>query len=146
MKKIISLLLALLILPSVEPLGFGMIVNMNFGEVVKGEEYIKELMTWAYDQNYYPYTNDTFTYNITVVITNGDDYVTHADEIISQANRWSYTDIVLFIPKKAKKGDYLSQICAVAMYSEFGGMFNIGACQNIIYSIVSKGQAKQERK
>ena len=143
MRRIyIWLLTTMLIATSVNALGFGMIVNQDYGDVAKGETYTRNLQTWAFDTRFYPYTDNVTYYDVTVEITNDDPFVTHPDEIISTINTWSYTPIVLTIPINAKKGSYSSQICAIAIYSELGGNINVGVCINLEYNIVPKGQIK----
>ena len=150
MKKIIGLLVLSLI-PTIgmaEALGFGMIINQDYGDVTRGSTQSKELATWVMDSDYYPYTEDPYTYDVLVEITSDyNPYVTHQDSIISQVNRWSRTPITLTIPKKAKYGYYETQICAVAMSAVSTGIgINVGVCQRIKYNIVPKGKVNRKKK
>jgi len=138
MKKIISLLLALMILPIVDALGIGIINNMDFGNVVKGEIYTKELRIWATDQRYEPYTDIPVPEDneVLIKVKCDDPNLIHPEEILWHVNEYTDVEVTLNIPKNLKKGYYEDYVCGYICE----GMFCLGVCANLKYEVVPKGQ------
>lgn len=143
MKKIISLLLAILILPLVDALGIGIINNMDFGQVAKGEIYIRELKIWVMDKNYIPYTEIPVPEDneVLIKVKCDDPNLIHPDEILWHANEYTDIEVTLNIPKNLKKGIYEDYVCGYVCSDPTGGIgFCLGVCANLKYEVVPKGQ------
>ncbi len=116
-KHVIALLLTLVLVPSSLAFGMGIINNMDFGVVQKGETYTKNI-------KFYPFDNYADDLTADVYISSTDPYVSHTtDLIVAPMRQYTTTPLTLTIPKNAKKGYYESYVCAT------------GACATLKYIV-----------
>ena len=148
MKKIICFgLMMTLMLSCVNAIGIGIIENMDFGEVQKGQTYTKQLMIWAMDNQYAPYTSVPVpTYNqVSIKVDYTDKYVTCLNNYLWHVNEYTNIPVTLTIPNNAKKGYYESNICGTVCPSTDGIGMCVGACTKIKYTITEKLTKREQQ-
>lgn len=142
-KKFLAIILGLLIvIPIVFGFGMGVINNMDFGQVYRGQTVIKDFQVWPMDSSCQPYTDVTCDKKFLVKIENRnpvDNNLFFAKEVVMPANQYTKVPITLKVKRRTRVGNYSSELCAIAISdAETGVGISVGACTKVKYEVVRR--------
>lgn len=150
-KVLVVLGTMLLLALPVYSLGAGIINNMDFGVVDRGQTYTRTLQFWAMNPLYAPYTStavpDGQEGNILFIVTVSDNNIKcEGNNTYIKYNQYTNYECKLEIPMNIEKGDYTGNVCGKVCNQATGMGTCVGACATLKYSVITDMPTKKELK